>query len=54
MVITICGSEVERDGLDSNTVTWTYEGKEYVFCESDCLREFLDAKDKTMWLEAHK
>lgn len=54
MVLTVCGSEVDKDDPNSESVIWTYEGKEYFFCESDCLKEFLHSKDKAVWLEGHK
>jgi YHS domain-containing protein len=54
MIITVCGSEVDKDDPESSSVTLRFEGKEYVFCEEECKKEFLAAKNKKKWLAGHK
>jgi P-type Cu+ transporter len=36
----VCGMEVDRNKARADGMTFTYEGREYVFCSKACLLEF--------------
>jgi YHS domain-containing protein len=38
----VCGMRVEPDAARARGLTYTHEGREYVFCGKGCLLEFKD------------
>jgi len=59
---TICGTEIDKYGNLVTTkgitkeipILFSYKGKILNFCEEICKIQFIEAKDKEIWIENHK